>query len=415
MFHFRTAQERNFWLLYLEAFFAPLTGIAGAFAGAFAIRLGATNTEIGLMSSVPSLLVILVSIPFGRILQNSSRKLVWALVGISLYRIGYVLFALSPWVRGPLLTPSLFFISMYAFVAIPIQFFNIGNVGMMIDIVPDDWRATVFTVRNVIGSLVNIGGIFLAGQWLSRMTFPGNYQGLFVITGSLAFLSLFCWMAIRYPTREKKNEDVSALKTQQRSFLNQIKELSLVFQGQPMFTRFIINTLLLNIGMWMVGPLFVLYTVRQLSASDAWIGTSGTIASICSLVGLLAGRRLIQKWGNVVTHRRLVLIIGIYPVLVGLLPSLSLILIVGGVYNLIAPGFSLSNYNVWLNVLPQERREDAAAVFNTIMSIGPFIFPMVGVSLSSAFGISPTLIGCGILALLGSVSFWIWKIQMRPV
>jgi MFS family permease len=414
MFHFRTVQERNFWFMYLEAFFAPFTGIAGAFAGAYAIRLGATNTEIGLMSSIPPLLVILVSIPFGRILQTSSKKLLLAFTGISLYRIGYMLFALAPWMRGTFLTPSQFFISMFALVAIPIQLFNIGNVGMMIDIVPDDWRATVFTVRNVIGSLVNIGGVFLAGQWLSHMAFPGNYQGLFVATGMLSFLSLFCWLSIRFPQLEKKKDAASSIKTQNRSPLDQIKELSQVFRGQPMFSRFMVNTLLLNVGMWMAGPLYVLYTVRQLAASDAWIGTSGTISSICSLVGWLAGRRLIASWGDTITHRRLVLLMGIYPILVGLSPSLSLIMVFSGLINLLSPGFTLSNYNLWLKVLPQERREDAAAVFNTIMSIGPFIFPLVGVSLSTQFSISPTLIGCGVLAMLGSVSFWVWKIQMQP-
>jgi MFS family permease len=414
MFHFRTTQERNFWFMYLEAFFGPFTGIAGAFAGAYAIRLGASNTEIGLMSSIPPLLVILVSIPFGRILQNSSRKLWWALGGISLYRIGYMLFALAPWIQGSFLTPAAFFISMFALVAIPIQFFNIGNVGMMIDIVPDESRATVFTVRNVIGSLVSIGGVFLAGQWLSHKTFPGNYQGLFVITGLFAFMSLFCWLSIRYPQKEKKVEDVLPASTQNRTFKGQVKELTRVFEGQPMFTRFTINTLLLNVGMWMVGPLYVLYTVRQLSASDAWIGTAGTLGSICSLVGWLAGRRLIHWWGDTLTHRRLVLLMGIYPILVGLSPSLSLIMVFGGLYNLFTPGFSLSNYNLWLKVLPQTRREDAAAIYNTIMSVGPFIFPLLGVSLATRFGISPTLIGCGALALLGSISFWVWRIQVQP-
>jgi MFS family permease len=414
MFHFRTDQDRNFWFMYLESFFSPFTGIAGAFAGAFAIRLGATNTEIGLLSSLPPLLVILVSIPFGRILQNSSRKLFWALGGISLYRIGYVLFSLAPWIQISFITPAIYFIAMYALVAVPIQFFNIGNVGMMIDIVPEKHRASVFTIRNVIGSMVNIGGVFLAGQWLSHEVFPRNYQGLFVATGLISFFGLFCWLSIRYPKKESKTETPLSEKVKKQPFFNQVKELTQVFKGQAMFTRFMINTLLLNIGMWMVGPLYVLYTVRQLSASDAWIGTAGTIASICSLLGWLAGRRLIEWWGDTITHRRLVLLIGIYPILVGLSPSLSLIMLFGGLYNLITPGFSLSNYNLWLKVLPEERREDATAIFNTIMSIGPFIFPMIGVALSTHFGISLTLIGCGILAFFGSISFWIWKIQKQP-
>jgi MFS family permease len=411
---FRSDQERNFFLLYVEAFLMPFTGIAGAFAGAYAVRLGATNTEIGLMNSIPSLLVILVSIPFGRMLQTSGRKMFWILGGISLYRIGYMLFARAPMMGGSLFSPGVIFISMFALVAVPIQFYNIGTVGVMIDVVPEERRAAVFTTRNAISSIINIAGVFLAGQWLGRMVFPGNYQILFLVSGFMALLSLFAWLGLRYTSSGGGTRPDSTAQLHQLSLANQLKELSHVFRGHPMFSRFMVNTLLLNTGMWLVGPLYVLYTVRQLGASDAWIGTAGTVASLASLIGLLVGRRLIEWWGALVTQRRLVLFMGIYPVMVGLAPSLTLILVIGGLYNLLTPGFSLSNYNVWLKVVPAAQREDATAIFNTVMSIGPFIFPLIGVSLAEHFGISPVLIGSGLLAFLGSISFWVWKIRIEP-
>jgi hypothetical protein len=47
------------------------------------------------------------------------------------------------------------------------------------------------------------------------------------------------------------------------------------------------------------------------------------------------------------------------------------------------------------------------------MSIGPAIFPLVGVAISERLGISTTLMICGLLALAGSLSFWIWKINVE--
>jgi MFS family permease len=425
-------QKRNFLLLYLEAFLAPFTGIAGAFVGAYAIHLGASNTLIGLMNSLPSMLVILVSIPFGRIMQTSSHKIFWVLGGISLYRVGYMLFTLAPLFNDTLLSPAVYFVVMFSLVAIPIQFFNIGTVGIMIDIVPENTRAAVFTNRNLISSIVSIGGVFLAGLWLNQRDFPFNYQVLFLVAGFLAFLNLFAWIGIRFPDSTPSISEPAELPkppgtepgigNARKAGLNaalriknqlggHLQELRRVFDGQPVFSRFLINTLLLNAGLWMVGPLYVLYTVRELGASEAWIGTSTTVATAGSLVGMVLGRRMVERWGDLVAQRWLVLLMGLYPVLIGLSPTLTIILVVGGLYNLFTPGFSLANYSMWLKVLPSHRREDATAVYNTAMSIGPAIFPLVGVALSERLGLSTTLIACGLLALFGSLSFWIWKIN----
>jgi MFS family permease len=434
-------QKRNYLLLYLEAFLAPFTGIAGAFVGAYAIHLGASNNLIGLMNSLPSLLVVLVSIPFGRIMQTSHRKLFWALGGISLYRIGYMLFALAPLFTGTRLDPAVYLVGMFALVAVPIQFFNIGTVGLMIDLVPDNDRAAIFTNRSLISSLVSIPGVFLAGQWLNRHGFPMNYQVLFLVCGFLAFLNLFAWLGMRFPSHpvpkrqpvetpleSEAKPDVTLLAVEagplpsapgidappakKNSLILHLQELTHVFRGQPTYTRFMINTLLLNVGMWLVGPLYVLYTVKELGASEAWIGLSSTVASISSLIGLMLGRKLVELWGDVITQRRLVLLLGLYPVLVGLSPSLSIILVVNGIYNLFTPGFSLANYSLSLKAIPSHRREDATAITNTATSIGAAIFPLLGVALSNFLGISLTLILCGLLALFGSLSFWIWKIKV---
>jgi Na+/melibiose symporter-like transporter len=225
----------------------------------------------------------------------------------------------------------------------------------------------------------------------------------------VAFLSIFAWLSLRFPAKEENTNEVESRKV---TFIDQINELLLIFKDRPVFTRFIINDLFLSVGLWMVGPLYVLYTVRQLQASDAWIGTSATVGTACSLVGWLVGRRLVELWGDSVTARRLGLVLGIYPILVGMTSSLTLILIFGGLISLFSPGFSLGFNNLFLRVLPGENREDSVAIYNTIMGVGSFIFPLVGVTLAGYFGFPPILIGCGVLAVIGALSFWIWRIQL---
>jgi Na+/melibiose symporter-like transporter len=281
---------------------------------------------------------------------------------------------------------------------------------MLIGLVPEEKRATVFTVRNFISSISSIACVFIGGQWLSHRPFPGNYQILFAVSGALCFLSLFAWLSMRYPPEEEPSSDAGKKKV---SLIEQVKEFQLIYKSSPVFTRYVINYILLNIGLWMVGPIYTLYTVRQLNASDAWIGNSGTIAGICSMVGLYIGKRVVEKWGEVDTQRRLVLLVGLYPIIYGLTHSLTAIMIFQSVYSLLAPSYDLGNTNLFLKILPTDRREDAIATYNTIMSIGPFIFPLVGTTLSGFLGIGPTLIGCGVVTLLGSLSFWIWRIKIK--
>jgi hypothetical protein len=258
-------QARNFKLLYGDALLWQFTQIVVAFGGTFAIRLGASNTAVSLMSSIPSFIVILVSIPFGRFLQNSSRKLFWYLSGISGYRIFFILMALAPFVHFHFLTPGTYFVVIWVLATVPYTMFSIANVGMMMDLVPANHRAMVFTNRSLIGSLVTIAGVFLGGQWLSHYQFPGNYQWLFATMGSLALFNLFVWLYMRFPAKgERLIPDRN-----QHPIISQLHQMSEIFRNYPLFTRYTINQFLWSIGIWATGPLFILYAVRQLSASDA--------------------------------------------------------------------------------------------------------------------------------------------------
>jgi MFS family permease len=401
-------QERNFRLLYLETFLGSSLGIAQAFAGAFAIRLGASNTAIGLLSSIPSLLVILVSIPIGRFMHKTQRKLFWALAGITIQRLGYILLAASPWVNITSQSASIFYVGLTVLLFVPLQYFSIGSVGMLIDLIPINRRAGFFTIRNMITSLVSIAGVFLAGQWLSHHTFPGNYQLVFIFFGILSFSDLFVWLSIKFPPKDIEPLNTTSTKL---SLYNHIKELVKVIKNQPTFARLILNCLLLNLGVWAVSPLYVLNSVRRLQASDAWVGLSGTVVNACGLVGLWIARRLVERWGDSLATRRTVLVFGITPILIGLTNSLNLILIYMGLMNLLNFSFCLAVNNLYLKVLPKDNREDGVAIYNTIINTGAFIFPLIGVACAGQFGIAPTIVGCGILTAIGSLSFWVWRID----
>jgi MFS family permease len=77
---------------------------------------------------------------------------------------------------------------------------------------------------------------------------------------------------------------------------------------------------------------------------------------------------------------------------------------------LMSPGVNLSHFNTLLGVIPDERRPEYTALYVSIVNIGAFISPLIGIALAGIFGFQPVLIGCGLLSILGSTSFWIWRV-----
>src|SRR5688500_9826953 len=93
-----SVDDRNIRSLYHEVFWAGIANAAVSFNGVFAVRLGASDALIGALSSIPPLIVALITIPAGHMLERRARQLPLILLTIFLYRLGFLLIALMPFV-----------------------------------------------------------------------------------------------------------------------------------------------------------------------------------------------------------------------------------------------------------------------------------------------------------------------------
>src|SRR5512135_648251 len=92
----RTLEENNIFYLSVEVFFTAILAAAQSFFQLYAIRLGASNTEISLLTSIPSLFTIALSFPIGRFLQSSARPRRWIFGGLVMNRLTLGLLVLVP-------------------------------------------------------------------------------------------------------------------------------------------------------------------------------------------------------------------------------------------------------------------------------------------------------------------------------
>jgi Na+/melibiose symporter-like transporter len=408
----RNPADRNAWYLVVELFWAAVLSSVATFNAAFAIRLGADNLQVGLLTSIPALIAVLVSIPAGQFLQRRARRTPWVFGSLLVHRAGYLLVALSPWLRLPGIEPGLLVVLILVINTLPAHFFNVGWIPLLADVVPEQRRAAVFAARNITSQATVSLMVFLCGQWLSRVDFPQNYQSLYLIGFLASMLSMYFLFKMQVPDSQPVEREIGA-RGKIRSLPELVRAAREALTGRPAFLRITVNTLLHGIGVWMAGPLYVLYFVRALDASDAWLGLNGTLASLGTIAGYSFWRWQMTRWGEPVTLKRTIVLAGLYAVLVGLTPSLPVILLYGVLNGLIAPGINLSHFNLLLKVTPPEARPRYTSIYMTIMNIGAFVCPLISVALADLIGLAPTLIGAGLLSMIGSTAFWWWPVPYK--
>jgi MFS family permease len=402
--------ERNAWYLTAEIGAAAVLSAAASFNAAFAVRLGASNTMIGWLSSIPSLLAMVMLIPSARFLESKTQRAPWVWGSLLIARLGYLLLAFLPWLIHSGRAEAVVWLLIA--ISVPSTFFSAGFNPLFTDVVPERERTRVLAARSMLSSGMVAALTYLAGRWLEashRMgwaTFPLNYQALFIIGFAGSMVSMALLLRIRVPA----SRAIPARKAAGgKPFWLQLRTLATENRN---FSVLVLNTLLFDGPAYLIGPLYIILFVRELGASDGWIGLNATLANLGVIVGYWLWRRWIRRLGY---SRALLLsapLAALYPLLCSLVPNLSAILLWGILINLINPGISMSHFNILMKLCPEDRKTSYFATYATLANVVAFVGPMAGVALAGVFGIRAILLAGGVLRLLGGLAFSMLRVQV---
>lgn len=415
----RSRVEQNVWYLYVERVWAAIFMAVMAFNATYALRLGASNTMIGWLSSLPALFAMIVLMPAARLLETKSDRGPWLRWSLLIGRGLFLGIAFVPWIFPE--RAAAIIIAILIVRALPMNVFSAGFNPMLADIVPARDRARVFANRNIIQSATMALCTLLLGVWLDAAygipwaRFPVNFQAMYLIGGIAALLSTYYVSrlripeteVVRRPPRARKGDETSGAVARAKARIAEVWSQAAHHQS---FVRIVTNTLVFNFGAWLVMPLYIIFFVKQLNASDSWIGLNSTLAQVGGIAGHLIWQRIIQRYGNERTLLTAVPMAASYAFLVALFPNLTLILIWGVLINLVNPGVNLSHFNLLIEQCPPERRASYMAFFSSVMNAGAFVGPMLGVALSEVIDVRWVLLIGGAIRLGGAVMFHGWKV-----
>jgi MFS family permease len=413
-----TPTDRNLYYLCLEIIPIGLASGALSFNGAFVLKLGASNELIGAMASLPALVVILLTVPAARFVESRRDRRPWVVGSLGVSRILYLLIGLVPWLL-PAPAQALAIVALIILQQVPLAFFQSAFWALISEVCPPDRRSALFSTRTMLLAASVAGSAFLSGLFLDWLPFPLNFQILNLAAFFLAQWSTYLVSKVEHPPNpaaapasapapeapDTPSRRAGRLPAWWRS-LN--REAARAFMNDHRaFVNFNLATLVCWAGAWAAGPLYTIFLVRELQVSNAWLGTAATLGQIGVMLAAPVWHRIIGRKGNLWVVLRTVLLTGLYPMLIVMVPHPTPILGISFVNTLNDTGINIAHTAIFLDVIPPRRRSTFIALHTALMNMGAMVAPVLSTALAGAIGVSAVLVGAGVVRTIGGALFWV--------
>jgi hypothetical protein len=399
-------QRRNLLFVVLDGAAIGLMSVGGAFISVFVIRLGASAFWVSLLSSVPSAIALVMTIPWSRFAERRTRpQVVFAWARFAVHFV-YPLVALVPLcLRGALAAKAI--VVIWSLSAFPSSLSGMMFTLVMGHAVPPERRAFLMSRRWIFMGIAKLIAMPLASQLIGGMDFPLGYQVIYGANFAIAFPALFCALRLRVPKRERAVPPGSSGPWRAR-FREGIVELA----QAKRFTRFVSGRAILNLGLGLVSAVIPIYWVKNIHASDAWIGYFNAALSAAALIAYLPWTRVKHKLGTQWTLIASVTGYALYPALMSMARTPLAVLPVIVFHGLVGSGLNLSFFDALLDVCPPQKEERFVAINMTAVNLAGVVGPPIGAALLGVLDIR-WVMAVGTLVALGGVSVFALGTQAR--
>lgn len=399
----------NFLHLYLDiGWYGVLSGSAINFLNIYAVRLGATALQIGLIGAMSAVVSLLLAIPAGRWLQtrNTNRAIFWTSV---IYRIGFLAFIFLPWFLDP--SAQVVAIIVLTFLmAIPLTPLGVGFNALFAEAVPERYRAHVAGIRNIMLSVMFMVTSVVSGAILENVEFPVGYQIVFGIGAFGAAMSSFHLYFIR-PLQTDSSALPSAPKPDSLRAALSPRNVLATLRLDIWNTKF--RKVLLALGgfhlaQYLALPLFPLYFVNYLNLNDDHIGIGTALFYLAVLLGSTQLGKFVQRLGNKNVTGWGVVGLAVYPFLLAYSSQVwqyyGISLFGGLVFAFVNGAFA----NYMLEHIPASDRPSHLAWYNVALNAAILTGSLGGPAIAGILGLVPALLLTALLRLLAGIFILKW-------
>ena len=387
-------QKKNYRNVQIDGIGVGLEIAAATFLTVFLARLGATNLQIGLLTALPAIAGLSLTIPAGRFLQSRRNMVPWhsgmrLLYASSYALIGFAVFVVPEQIAVPVV---LAIRTLFVF-SLPVL--GVAFTIVMNAVAGPDGRYALMGRRWSIMALTSAIAMMAAGYFLNRVDFPLNFQLVLIGLSMGGLISYASSIRIDLPDAEPPPRTVGLPLVQRfKGHVNLIRH-------ESAFTSFTAKRFVFMLGTLLALPLLPLYYVREIDATDAQIGVINSAQTAVMLLGFFFWTRQHRARGS-----RFVLLcttfgLALYPALTASTHSVLLIVLFAGIAGVLLAGQNLVFFDELLKTVPARHSAIFVSLGLTLQYLAAATAPLLGSFFANHVGLRGGLYMSAIVALVG--------------
>ena len=396
----QTVQRLNFRYVQIDAIGVSISNISAPFLPVFLTRLGASNFQVGLLSSMPGFTGLVLAILVGRFLQTRRAIVPWyslsRLLVISCYFLTGLLTLLLP--QGAVVTSTL---AIWALATLPQIALSVAFSVVMNAVAGPEGRYALLSRRWAIFGLTSVVGTFIVTRLIDLIAFPLNYAIMFLALSFGGLLSFYFSSRITIP------DQVPPPLSQSRSPLEGLRNYMVMLQGAPAFVSFAGKRFVYLSALALSAPIMPLFLVREVGATDSQIGTVNMAMTLVMLVGYFLWPWASRKRGGRFVLLATSLGMTLYAALAAATPRIEWIIFYAAVAGLFQAGLDLVFFDELMKTMPSEYSATFVSLAQSMQYLSTIVAPLLGTWLAEYIGLGGALWVSAGLRLLGFLLFLI--------
>lgn len=377
-------QKRNFRNVQIDGVGVSISNISAPFLPVFLTRLGATNFQVGLLTSMPGVTGLILAILVGRFLQKRRSIVPW----YSLSRLLVILCYAMTGILTLILAEKYVIVAtlaIWAFATLPQTALAVAFSVVMNAVAGPEGRYALLSRRWAIFGLTGVIGTFIVTRLINLLDFPVNYAIMFLVLSLGGFVSFYFSRKIVLP------DQVSPPMAETRLLKESLQNYVSLVRANPAFASFASKRFVYFSALVLTQPIMPLFFVREVDATDAQIGTITMTMTIVMLVGYYVWPLASRRWGGRFVLLATTFGMILYPALTALVPHVGWIIVFAGIAGFFQGGLDLVFFDELMKTVPAEYSATFVSLAQSMQYLSMVLAPLLGTWLANYIGLGGAL------------------------
>jgi hypothetical protein len=401
-------QKRNYRYVQIDGIGVSISNVAAPFLPVFLTRLGASNFQVGLLTSMPGVTGLVLAILVGRFLQTRKNIVPWYSVARLLVIACYALTGLVT-----LLLPMRYAVNatlvIWALATLPQTALAVAFSVVMNAAAGPEGRYALLSRRWVIFGLTGVIGTFFVTRTIDLIAFPHNYALMFMGLSLGGLFSFYFSRKIKLP-----DQTPPALATA-KSASDSARNYLALLRANPAFVSFSTKRFVYLSAIALSQPILPLFFVREVNATDAQIGTINMAMTIVMLAGYILWPRVSKAKSGRFVLLATTLGMVFYPLLTALTLRVDLIILYAAIAGFFQGGLDLVFFDELMKTVPPEYSATFVSLSQSLQYMSVILAPLAGTWLADSIGLGGALVVSAGVRLLGFVFFLLPDKRKMPI